>query len=135
MALVRLLADQYRDRFGGPNYPNFLPDTWEPPLPRGTFGQGPFGLMVNYVVFEEFGRPVAYWLETSRMGGTSLWAMRTDGVAECTDVVHEFHAIGDTPEQTDSNRARSNEANRAFWSRVDELGLGDTMSQPRSPET
>ncbi len=69
------------------------------------------------------------------MGGTSLWAMRTDGVAECTDVVHEFHAIGDTPEQTDSNRARSNEANRAFWSRVDELGLGDTMSQPRSPET
>ncbi len=54
--------------------------------------------------------------------------MRTDGVAECTDVVDEFHAIGDTPEQTDSNRARSNEANRAFWSRVDELGLGDTMT-------
>lgn len=123
-ALIEAVLDRYRGRFTG----------WEPPPPgslagpAGGFSGGPYGLAVRFVLRGPAEARECVWLETSRMGGTSLMRLGADGgEPEHLGEMQEMYVNGATEDDTRRAQEEMWARNAAFWARVEELGLGDRL--------
>lgn len=109
-------------------------DYWQPPAlgtlheAQGGFSDGPFGLAVRYALSGHGRERAITWLETSRMGGTSLWQRRAhDEDIRSLGAMPEGYAIIADPKAAAAARARRRAAAQAFWERARTYGLAHDL--------